>query len=196
MDDETREFYEKNKEMVDRILKERDDSGDKFRESYVRALDAVDNLRDALTDFGRDQISYADRRITSESQALRYRMIMEEERARAHAEMMRSRASEDFSRVRSRAEKDFDSIFGFVNDPAFQKHVVGAGIELVAAMSAMIQNGPFPETIKETVRNADLNRTREFCRKNPDCSVRNKAAREDSQSPAAVRIPVSRKSDE
>lgn len=200
MDDETREFYEKNKDMVDRILRERENAGGDrdFRESYLRAVDAVDGLRDALTDFGRDQLSYADRRIASDSQALRYRMMMEEERARAHASFMYDRASEDLSRVRGRAEKDFDTVFGFVNDPSFQRHVVGAGLEMAAALSALIQSGPFPETLKETVRNADLSRSREFCRKNENCYSRSNPDRAQpaQEAPKSVKIPVVRKSDE
>jgi len=174
-DQETEEFYAQNKEIIDRIIAEKtakasEDPEERFRRDYLRTLDALDELRDTMTGFASRQTSYADKYLDDEFERIRARRELESERARLRAEEARLRLREEAYRARDRAGQDFDEVFGFLADPAFQRHIVGAGMELFAAINAMIQSGPFPETIKTASRNGDISRNTEFCRKNPDCS--------------------------
>jgi len=183
--EDTREFYEKNKEMIDRIIAEKEvekaegrSKEERFREDYLRAMDAAEDLRDALFGFAREQSEYADRFGRSEYERARIHMLLEEERARAR-----------MYEARDRFNRDFDHMFGFISDPAIQKHVLGAGLEMIAALTALLQNGPFPESVKEAVRINNMVRNEEYCSQNPDCRVRSHRE-EPKKSSSSVRIDV------
>ena len=174
-DEETREFYEKNKEIIDRIIAEKAEEKskeEKFRDDYLRAMDAADGLRDALSGFIRSQSEYADRFGRGEYERFRLHRELEAERARARAMELRARAREDFYEARDTVNGDFDEFFGFIADPDFQKHVIGAGMELIAAFTRLLQSGPFPESVKDAVKVSNLVRNEEYCRQNPDCRAR------------------------
>ena len=200
MNDEVREFYENNKEMVDRIIAEQKQEvprEERFREDYLRALDAVDKLRDTMTGFVSEQSEYMDRFSRREYERFRVHQELEIERARARAAERRARMREEMLIARDRFSEDMDDAFGFLADPDFQRHVIGAGMEMFAAFNALIQSGPFPESFKSAARMGDLSRNTEFCRKNPDCRARRTADAEDApaEKPRSVKINVTKKDD-
>ncbi len=182
--EDTQEFYEKNKEIIDRIIAEKEaekaqarSREEKFREDYLRAMDAADDLRDALCGYAREQSEYFDRFGRSEM-----------ERMRLHAQLERERSRARMYEARDRFNADFDKMFGFISDPEIQKHVIGAGMELIGAFTALLENGPFPETVKEAVRVSNVVRNEEFCTQNPDCKVR--ARRSEAPKSGSVKIDV------
>ena len=182
--EDTQEFYEKNKEIIDRIIAEKEaekqqarSKEERFREDYLRAMDAAEDLRDALFGFGRAQSEYLDRYGRSEFERMRMHSMLESERFRAR--MYESR---------DRFNADFDKMFGFISDPEIQKHVLGAGMELIGAFAALLENGPFPETVKEAVRVSNMVRNEEYCSQNPDCKVR--ARRTEEPKAGSVKIEV------
>ena len=193
-DEDTREFYEKNKDIIDRIIAEKTaekSKEEKFREDCTRAMDASDEFRNAFFDFMRSQSEYADRFGRSEYERFRLHRELEAERARARMMEMRLRAREDFNEARDTFNRDFDEYFGFISEPEFQKHVIGAGLELMAAITALLSSGPFPDAVKDAVKASNLMRNEEFCRQNPDCRARGRGEptpkKEES---GAVRIDV------
>ncbi len=190
-DDELNAFYEKNKDMIDRIIEEKSRETpreDRFREDYTRTLKALDELRDTMVKYGREQYDFVDARLREDEEIIRAREQLRMERARIRMEEAKLRAREESRRFRDEAWEEFDDVFSFLNDPSFQKHVIGAGMELFAAFNAMVQNGPFPDSFKSMARSVDINRTEEFCRKNPRCHYR--AGDEAEEAPAENREPV------
>ncbi len=196
-DEDLKEFYENNKEMIDRIIEERQKETpreDRFREDYTRTLKAVDELRDTLVRYGREQYDFVDARLREDEEIFRAREELRAERARIRFEEARLRAREESRRFRDEAWEEFDGTFSFLSDPIFQKHMIGAGMELFAAFNAMVQNGPFPESFKSMARSVDVSRTEEFCKKNPRCHYRNPADDADSaEEKGPVKIPVTKK---
>ena len=104
----------------------------------------------------------ADRARSNLDRARRYaRERYDEERA-SHAESR--------ERMRQRFNEEFDEFFGPFSDTGFQKHLVGAGLELWMALNALVRAGPFPDSVKEAFTEADRNKNAEFCVKNEQCS--------------------------
>ena len=226
MDEETREFYEKNKDMIDRIVGKGDDSERAYLEEMLRrkaferrmrmeyeaerlrrkAFDesdqlysdlmdgrertekAFDEARDHFRDYARREGEYFRDMFYEEADRLR------EERDRYRGYLM-DRYEEDRAarrqyrdRVKRAVDDELNEIFEPFGNPGFQKHMVGAGLELWMALQAFIKAAPLPDGVKEAFTTTVDNSSQEFCRKNEHCGNRKEPADDDSR-----RIKISTK---
>lgn len=140
-----------------------------YRYGRDRTEDALEEGRDHLREFSHRQGDYLLDLLYDEGDRARD----EFDRGRRYFD---DRYEADVGRLKSarntarRAVNDgFDDIFGPFCDPRFQKHLVGAGLEMWMALNSLIRAGPFPDSVKEAFADADRNRSAEFCRKNEYC---------------------------
>ncbi len=179
-DEDLKKFYEKNKDKIDRIMEmkqeEEAEAKEHFRRDYRRTIDALDELRDALSDLAGQPEDF-DRRYDD------YR-----ERG-SHAY---HRVHDDAKRYKYRAEEEINDKLSFLSDPDLQKHVIGAGMEMIAAFGALIKSGPFPDAVKRAADTGNITRNEEFCNNNPDCKVRAKAVKKapETEEPNARAVKI------
>ena len=83
--------------------------------------------------------------------------------------------------MRQRFNEEFDEFFGPFSDTGFQKHLVGAGLELWMALNALIRAGPFPDSVKDAFTEADRNKNAEFCVKNEQCDKKSSKRADEPQ---------------
>ena len=86
-------------------------------------------------------------------------------------------------------EHTFKRVFDAVFSPEVQKHVVGAGIEMMLGFNAFLKAIPVPDKVQpyiDKVVEARENASAAYCAKNPDCP-RKKAA---AQSAKAKKIEL------
>lgn len=140
-----------------------------YRYGRGRTEEAFDEARDHLREFSGRQGDYLLDLLYDEGDRAREEL----DRGRRYFD---SRYESDIGRIRGARDSarrvfndGFDDIFGPFCDPRFQKHLVGAGLEMWMALNALIRAGPFPESVKEAFEDADRNRNSEFCRKNEYC---------------------------
>lgn len=164
-DEDLKKFYEKNKEKIDRIMElkreEEAKAEEHFRRDYHRTIAALDELRGALSDMAGEPEDF-DRRYDS----------IHDRGSHAY-----HRIYDDARRYKGRAEEEINDRLSFLSDPDLQKHVLGAGMEMLAAFGALIRSGPFPDSVKKAVDTGNITRNEEFCSSNPDCKARAKTAR-------------------
>ena len=140
---------------------------DTYRYGRDRTADAFDDARDYARSFAHDQTDYAYRAAREERARTRARFEEEREYARSHADEDLARAREDRDRARRYVSEGLDDTIGFLADPKFQQHLVGAGIEAFMALNSLIRAGPFPDSFKNAAEMGDRNKNVEYCRKNP-----------------------------
>ena len=140
-----------------------------YRYGRGRTEEAFEEGRDHMREFSRRQGDYLMDLLYDGGDRARE----EFDRGRRYFE---DRYEEDSGRMRyardtaRRAFNDgFNDIFGPFCDPRFQKHLIGAGLEMWMALNSLIKAGPFPDSVKEAFEGADRNRSAEFCRKNEYC---------------------------
>lgn len=179
-DEDIEKFYQKNKEKIDRIIEMKKEeeaiARDRLRSDYHRTIAALDDLRDALSGLAGD----------SEDFDRSYERIHDRGSHAYH------RVHEDVRHYRERAEERIDDRLSFLSDPDLQKHVIGAGMEMVAALGAFIKSAPFPDSVKNAVDTGNITRNEEFCSSNPDCRARakSKSAPREEEKPRTVKIEV------
>lgn len=198
-DEETQKFYDENREMIEKILaQERDPrieemlrrkafeekmrleyeaekarraAFEKMDEIYSDAKDAFgkaecafNETRDHLRSFSHDQSSYI------------YDLMKEQfERARTDAKRGKEYAKEYGERFKNKANEKFDEYFTPFTDDQFQRHMVGAGLEIWMALNALIKASPLPDSMKNAFVNAEKNKNQEFCVKNQECGRKSDA---------------------
>lgn len=180
-DEDIEEFYKCNKEKIDRIIEMKaeqekksgkdDGAGEAYEDDFRHIMGTIDGLCDVVEDvFGR----YA-------------------ERASPNGGPGRHGIRDGVKHYRGKAEEKVGEKLSFLSDPELQRHVIGAGMEIIAAMGAFIRCGPFPESVKNAVNTGNMMRNEEFCGNNPDCRARTAAKKEDAtgtSSKRAVKIEV------
>lgn len=75
-------------------------------------------------------------------------------------------------RVRENVNEGLDDILKPLTNTQFQKHLVGAGIEMWMALNSLIRAAPVPESIKDAFSATDKNKNSAFCSKNEYCKKR------------------------
>ncbi len=140
-----------------------------YRYGRGRTEEAFEEGRDHMREFSRRQGDYLMDLLYDEGDHAREefdrgRRYFED---RYEADSGRMRYARDTAR---RAFNDgFNDIFGPFCDPRFQKHLIGAGLEMWMALNSLIKAAPFPDSVKEAFEGADRSRSSEFCRKNEYC---------------------------
>ncbi|MEE3478114.1 MAG: hypothetical protein VZQ26_04155 [Methanomethylophilus sp.] len=134
-----------------------------------RTEEAYEEARDHFRDYGRAQGDYFFDLLFEEADRARSNIDRARRYARDRYEEERANRAETRERVRQRFNEEFDEFFGPFSDTGFQKHLVGAGLELWMALNALIRAGPFPDSVKDAFTEADRNKNAEFCVKNEQC---------------------------
>lgn len=216
-DEETQKFYDENREMIEKILAQERAADPRMEEMLKRAAfeqkmrleyeaekarrAAFENMdkayadamgvrdkaetafieaRDHIRSFSHDQSEYI------------YDMMKEQfERARTDAKRGKEFAKEKGEHLKNKASEKFEEYFTPLTDDQFQKHMVGAGLEIWMALNALVRASPLPDSIKEAFVNADRNKNKEFCVKNQDCGKR-----PESNEPQQIRITPVKKENE
>ncbi len=142
---------------------------DDYEYARDRTIDAYEENRDRFRSYAREQSDYFYDMFTDEFDHLR-------DQAKRGRQYFKERYEEDkdlFRESRENAKRHFnegfDEFFAPFVSEQFQKHLVGAGLEMWMALNALIRASPLPDSVKEAFVNADVNKNREFCTKNPDC---------------------------
>lgn len=131
--------------------------------------EAYEEARDHAVKYGREQADYFYDLMEEEFDRIRAKARRSREYARRCYEEDREEFREFRERTRGRANEGFDEFFRPFTDEHFQKHLVGAGLEFWMALNAFVRAAPLPDSLKEAVAAADLNKNKEFCSKNQDC---------------------------
>ena len=85
-----------------------------------------------------------------------------------NAKKAKARIEQTGDKVEGTVKKVFDALFS----PEVQKHVIGAGVELVLGISAALRAMPVPEKaqpIVDKMAEVRQNATSVYCAKNPEC---------------------------
>ncbi len=142
---------------------------DDYEYARDRTIDAYEENRDRLRGYAREQSDYFYDMMTDEfdhfrDQAKRGRQYFKE-RYEEDKDIFR----ESRDNARARFNEGFDEVFAPFTNEQFQKHLVGAGLEMWMALNALVRCSPLPDSVKEAFAEADANKNREFCTKNQDC---------------------------
>lgn len=161
-----------------------------------RTEEALDEGRDHLRDYSRRQRDYISDMLYDEADRVRDGM----DRGRRYAE---DRYDEDLERLRDARDRTrqavndgFDDVFGPLTDSRFQKHLVGAGLEMWMALNALVRAGPLPESVKNAFTEADKNKNAEFCTKNEYCRKREGPSKPSSDPQPITIKPVEKDTEE
>lgn len=195
-EDELKRFREENRDMIERILaeeREKARSEEESRKARILAKrEELEKLRMELEELSAQEADRAYRHaresrerrkdIMREEADRAYRDLRESrERARIYSEAereyairrmdeARSRFKENRDIIRDRVGEDVSDTFGFLNDPQFQKHLVGAGLEAFAALNSLVKASPvIPDEFKDAVDDFEQNKNKAYCRKNEHC---------------------------
>ncbi len=153
---------------------------DDYEYARDRTIDAYEQNRDRFRGYAREQSDYFYDMMTEEfdhfrDQAKRGRQYFKE---RYDEDKDIFRESRD--NARRRFNEGFDEVFAPFTNEQFQKHLVGAGLEMWMALNALVRSAPLPDSVKEAFASAEANKNREFCTKNPDCAKKPAAEKEDA----------------
>ena len=152
-------------------------AGDAYRDSRNRAENAFNDGRDHFRQFADEQADYAYDAARAERERAR-RVAAEEERARVRAEA---------ARQKDHVDEATGKVLSVMTDPQFQQHLMGAGMEMFMAASALLRASPVPDSVKQAADRADRNKNTEYCRKNPYCQKKTPSQRQRTAGETGVR---------
>lgn len=75
-------------------------------------------------------------------------------------------------KMRHKTEEFFQDTYKMVMHPDVQRHFMKMGMEFMMAVSAMMQNAPTPDFIKETATDMEKNWKKTACSMNEECPVK------------------------
>lgn len=81
-------------------------------------------------------------------------------------------AEANADRMRQKTEEFIQDTYKMVMHPDVQRHFMKMGMEFMMAVSAMMQNAPTPDFMKESVADMEKNWKKTSCSMNEECEVR------------------------
>ena len=94
------------------------------------------------------------------------------------------KAKERIDKAEDAVEDTAKKIFRAVFSEDVQKHMIGAGVELVLGINALFKAMPVPDRAQKVVDKMSevrTNASRAYCAKNPDCPRRNAEAKTETK---------------
>ena len=81
-------------------------------------------------------------------------------------------AKETMDSARAKTEEFVSTTYNMFTDPQVQKHFMTMGMEFMMAVTAMMQNAPTPDFMKESVEDVGRTWKRTSCSMNDECEAR------------------------
>ena len=165
-----------------------DDLYDDAQYARGRTEEAFEEARDHFRNYSREQADYIYDMMTESFDRARDMARRGRKEFLDRYEEDRATMKESREHAKQMFNDGFDEIFSPFTDEQFQKHVVGAGLEFWMALNALVRAAPLPDSLKNAFANADLNRSREYCAKNPECRKKPSDAPKDEAEPRPIKI--------
>ena len=165
-----------------------DDLYDDAQYARGRTEEAFEEARDHFRNYSREQADYIYDMMTESFDRARDMARRGRKEFLDRYEEDRAMMKESREHAKQMFNDGFDEIFSPFTDEQFQKHVVGAGLEFWMALNALVRAAPLPDSLKNAFANADLNRSREYCAKNPECRKKHSDASKDDAEPRPIKI--------
>ena len=99
---------------------------------------------------------------------------------KAQVKSTAKRAKAKVDKAEDAAEDTAKKIFKAIFSEDVQKHMIGAGVELVLGINALFKAMPVPESarkVTDKLSEIRSNASKAYCAKNPDCPRRNAEAK-------------------